>query len=201
MDWKDYAQKQDCAFRAPEAERFFLELSDTDAHSHASAESLEKNGVGPWRPGYNFGAFAAEWGYGYTHLRGQKDGMGREIGGAEDPPPADRPQALEAAEKFLRQFYIREMPRPWVSMNGHYPWHHSVSYTHLDVYKRQRQKPAKSVQKGIRHYAERPILHPRYLLGGSEPYEGGEQFPRSCRSAQLEFLPAAYHGEFAAAAG
>ena len=87
MDWKDYAQKQDCAFRAPEAERFFLELSDTDAHSHAIAESLEKNGVGPWRPGYNFGAFAAEWGYGYTHLRGQKDGMGREIGGAEDPPP------------------------------------------------------------------------------------------------------------------
>ena len=124
MDWKDYAQKQDCAFRGPEAERFFLELSDTDAHSHAIAESLEKNGVGPWRPGYNFGAFAAEWGYGYTHLRGQKDGMGREIGGAEDPPPADRPQALEAAEKFLRQFYIREMPRPWVSMNGHYPWHH-----------------------------------------------------------------------------
>ena len=98
MDWKDYAQKQDCAFRAPEAERFFLELSDTDAHSHAIAESLEKNGVGPWRPGYNFGAFAAEWGYGYTHLRGQKDGMGREIGGAEDPPPVDRPQALEAAE-------------------------------------------------------------------------------------------------------
>ena len=43
MDWKDYAQKQDCAFRAPEAERFFLELSDTDAHSHAIAESLEKN--------------------------------------------------------------------------------------------------------------------------------------------------------------
>lgn len=51
MDWKDYAQKQDCAFRATrKPRRFFLELSGTDVHSHAIAESLEKNGVGPWRP-------------------------------------------------------------------------------------------------------------------------------------------------------
>lgn len=124
MDWKAYAKRQVCAFREPNEERFFLEASDNSEHGKAIVRALEKHGVGPWKPGYNYGAFAAEWGYGFTHLRGQKDGMGREIGGADDPPPADRPQALAQAEDFLKKFYIRDLPRPWVSMNGHYPWHH-----------------------------------------------------------------------------
>ena len=124
MDWMTVADGQSCAHRAPEDERFFLELSDSDEHGREIAAALKKNGVGPWRPGYNYGAFAAEWGYGYTHLRGQKDGMGREIGGAEDPPPADRPAALNEAQEFLQRFYIHGAPRPWVAMNGHYPWHH-----------------------------------------------------------------------------
>jgi len=67
---------------------------------------------------------AAEWGYSFTHLDGQRDGAGLDIQAGYPTPPAQRADCLPVIEAFLHRQYIRGAPHPWASMNGHFPWHH-----------------------------------------------------------------------------
>jgi hypothetical protein len=87
--------------------------------------TIEKKGLGIPVDGYNHGfVFVAEWGYSFTHLDGQVDGSGRAIKAGYETPPANRAEALEVIREFLMREYIKGRPHPWISMNGHYPWHH-----------------------------------------------------------------------------
>lgn len=67
-----------------------------------------------------------EWGYSFTHLDGQTDGAGEKIEAGYKTPPADRSEALGVIRSFLLRQYLNdgESPRPWISVNGHYMWHH-----------------------------------------------------------------------------
>ena len=67
---------------------------------------------------------AAEWGYSFTHLNGQTDGAGRRIQAGYPEPPTNRAGCLPVIEAFLKRQYIAGADHPWVSMNGHFPWHH-----------------------------------------------------------------------------
>ncbi len=67
-----------------------------------------------------------EWGYSFTHLDGQTDGAGEKIEAGYKTPPGSRAEALRVIESFLLRQYLGggESPRPWISVNGHYMWHH-----------------------------------------------------------------------------
>ena len=124
MNWKTVCEKLPVPVHDPSRDRFYLELSLRDDFTRLVARTLEARQVGAWKPGYNAGVFAAEWGYSFTHLGGTVDGMGREICRGYETEPSTRAEALEAARVFLQKVYLKDHPHPWYAMNGHYPWHH-----------------------------------------------------------------------------
>lgn len=69
---------------------------------------------------------AREWGYSLTHLDGVTDGAGNNIvthySGKE--APKTRQEAVEKIKNFIFSQYIHNPEEKWLSMNGHYPWHH-----------------------------------------------------------------------------
>ena len=98
------------------------------------SQSIAAHDAGVEKDSYNNGpAFAPEWGYSFTHLDGQLDGMGRPIKAGYPKPPKTRKEALEELRSFLMRQYIKESPHPWISMNGHYPWHHYAGEFGFDV--------------------------------------------------------------------
>lgn len=109
----------------PEGFQFEIQISSL-------GECYEVDRVRASIEGHNLGehqsavskVIAAEWGYSFVHLGGQQDGAGRKIESGYASPPASRAEALKVIETFLHSQYIRGEPRPWASMNGHYPWHH-----------------------------------------------------------------------------
>ena len=98
------------------------------------SKSILAHHAGVEKNSYNNGpAFAPEWGYSFTHLGGQKDGMGRTIEAGYSVPPKTRKEALEVIRAFLMKQYIKDAPHPWISMNGHYPWHHYAGEFGFDM--------------------------------------------------------------------
>lgn len=97
-------------------------------------EAIRVRKIGEAKESYNCGsAFAAEWGYSFTHLNGCLDGMGREIQAWYPTEPKTRQEALDMIRNFLMRQYVKESPHPWISMNGHYPWHHYAGEFGFDV--------------------------------------------------------------------
>lgn len=76
-----------------------------------------------------------EWGYSFTHLDGQTDGAGKAIEAGYKTPPATRAEALEVVKEFLLRQYLNggDSPRPWISVNGHYMWHHYAGEFGFDI--------------------------------------------------------------------
>jgi hypothetical protein len=109
----------------PEGFQFEIQISSLGAaYDRARVEaSIQAHDLGEFDSAVSK-VIAAEWGYSFTHLDGQVDGAGRKIQAGYPEPPRDRAECLPVLEAFLHRQYIMGRPRPWASMNGHYPWHH-----------------------------------------------------------------------------
>ncbi len=104
-------------------------------HNAGTLEAIDKGFI-PTEPQYEgLGSRAHEWGYSRFHLHGVTDGSGREI---EDPHylqiPFSRGTSYQWLYDFLYHNYVGEgHPRPWFSMNGHFPYHHYAAEFGFDV--------------------------------------------------------------------
>lgn len=97
----------------------------------------------PWRPNttysvahHDMGTTAwfkanctewGEWGYAFHHLTGgQLDGAGVAHYGGYPSPPANKRAAYDYMRQHVINFtaHLNGNVRPWVSFNGHYPYHH-----------------------------------------------------------------------------
>jgi hypothetical protein len=109
----------------PEGFQFEIQISSlgTSYEYERVKRSIEAHDLGEYESAVSR-VIAAEWGYSFTHLDGQLDGAGRAIQAGYPEPPADRAACLPVIEAFLHRQYIQGAPRPWASMNGHFPWHH-----------------------------------------------------------------------------
>jgi hypothetical protein len=68
-----------------------------------------------------------EWGYSFHHLTGGVlDGAGVQHFGGYPTPPETKKDAYEYMRQYVMNFttYLNNNTRPWVSFNGHYPYHH-----------------------------------------------------------------------------
>lgn len=97
----------------------------------SSIENLE---LGSWQPIRNQSS-VCEWGYSFTHLDGQTDGAGKKINAGYKTPPETRAEALQVIKQFLLSQYLNngDNPRPWISVNGHYMWHHYAGEFGFDI--------------------------------------------------------------------
>lgn len=88
-------------------------------------KSIEQYGLGDWKSELPAQS-AREWGYSLTHLDGVTDGAGNHIvtGFSGKDAPRTRREAVEKLRAFIFRQYIHEPDKPWLAMNGHYPWHH-----------------------------------------------------------------------------
>jgi len=109
----------------PEGFQFEIQISSlgTSYDFERVKQSIEAHDLGEYETAVSR-VVAAEWGYSFTHLDGQLDGAGRAIQAGYPEPPADRAACLPVIDAFLHRQYIQGAPRPWASMNGHFPWHH-----------------------------------------------------------------------------
>ncbi len=142
-----YSLKQSDFIHAPEVSKslyvrseksfeFEVEISslgtayDVDT-VQSSIENLE---LGSWQPLRNQSS-VCEWGYSFTHLDGQTDGAGKAIEAGYKTPPETRAEALQVIRKFLLSQYLNngKNPRPWISVNGHYMWHHYAGEFGFDI--------------------------------------------------------------------
>lgn len=112
---------------------FVLERLTSDEDTDES-RAIRFHEMGVEKDSYNIShAIAAEWGYSFTHLDGCIDGSGREIHAGYSKPPKNRQEALEAMKNFLMRQYVGDAPHPWISMNGHYPFHHYAGEFGFDI--------------------------------------------------------------------
>lgn len=95
-------------------------------------QTIEKYDLGVEKESYNGYPMAAEWGYSFTHLDGRIDGLGRKIH-TGSKTAKNRKEALDVMREFLMNQYIKGAPHPWVSMNGHYPYHHYAGEFGFDI--------------------------------------------------------------------
>ena len=68
-----------------------------------------------------------EWGYAFHHLTdGQLDGSGVPHYGGYPIPPGSKREACDYMKNYVVNFteYLNGNKRPWISFNGHYPYHH-----------------------------------------------------------------------------
>lgn len=109
----------------PEGFQFEIQISSlgTSYDPDRVRRSIRGHDLGEYESAVS-SVMAAEWGYSFTHLDGQVDGAGRQIQAGYPVPPVTRADCLPVMEAFLQRQYVRGAPRPWSSMNGHFPWHH-----------------------------------------------------------------------------
>ncbi|MFX0098424.1 MAG: hypothetical protein ACFFCS_02510 [Candidatus Hodarchaeota archaeon] len=68
-----------------------------------------------------------EWGYAFHHLTGGAvDGAGVEHWGGYPTPPNNKQEAYDYMRQYVvnKTTYLYNNTRPWISFNGHYPYHH-----------------------------------------------------------------------------
>ncbi|MHA1699650.1 MAG: hypothetical protein ACTSWN_12470, partial [Promethearchaeota archaeon] len=68
-----------------------------------------------------------EWGYSFHHLtNGMLDGSGVAHYGGYPIPPKNKLEAFNYIKQYVINFtkHLNNNTRPWISFNGHYPYHH-----------------------------------------------------------------------------
>lgn len=112
---------------------FVLERLTSDENTDEN-KAIQIHDMGVEKDSYNINyPVAGEWGYSFTHLNGRIDGSGRAIQAGYQTPPGNRQEALDIMKEFLMRQYIKDAPHPWVSMNGHYPFHHYAGEFGFDI--------------------------------------------------------------------
>lgn len=115
---------------------FEVEISSlgTSYDTGTVQSSIENLELGSWQALRNQSS-VCEWGYSFTHLDGQTDGAGKAIEAGYKTPPETRAEALQVIKQFLLSQYLNngENPRPWISVNGHYMWHHYAGEFGFDI--------------------------------------------------------------------
>lgn len=77
-----------------------------------------------------------EWGYSFHHLtNGTKDGAGVVHYGGYPTPPASKREAYTYMRNYVINFteHLNGNTRPWISFNGHYPYHHYAAEFGFDA--------------------------------------------------------------------
>lgn len=76
-----------------------------------------------------------EWGYSFHHLYGQMDGAGIMHYGKYPTPPQTKLEAYAYMQQYIlnRTKYLNNNTRPWLSFNGHYPYHHYAGAWGFDI--------------------------------------------------------------------
>ncbi len=118
--WKTPVLSEDTPFQ------FEIEMTYVSQYQKALLQSsIKKQGLGDYLSALP-SQTAKEWGYSITHLDGSTDGAGNKIttnfSGAN--APKTRQEAVSKLKNFLFSQYIKDSSSKWLSMNGHYPWHH-----------------------------------------------------------------------------
>lgn len=118
--WKTPVLSEDTPFQ------FEIEMTYVSQYQKALLQSsIKKQGLGDYLSALP-SQTAKEWGYSLTHLDGSVDGAGNKIttnfSGAN--APKTRQEAVTKMKNFLFNQYIKDPKSKWLSMNGHYPWHH-----------------------------------------------------------------------------
>jgi len=77
-----------------------------------------------------------EWGYSFHHLTGGAlDGAGVAHYGGYPTPPASKREAYTYMRDYVVNFteHLKNGTRPWISFNGHYPYHHYAAEFGFDA--------------------------------------------------------------------
>ncbi|MEX2756750.1 MAG: hypothetical protein Q6365_015215 [Candidatus Sigynarchaeota archaeon] len=77
-----------------------------------------------------------EWGYSFHHLTGGAlDGAGVAHYGGYPTPPASKREAYTYMRNYVINFteHLKNGTRPWISFNGHYPYHHYAAEFGFDA--------------------------------------------------------------------